>query len=119
MRTLLQSPWPWRIVLAVALFIGWVMAMAPSTGAPARFAYEDKVQHALAFLAYTLVASRCRLGPMWLWALGLLGFGVAIEIGQSFTPDRQASLADALADALGIALGLAVLKMLNPLAIRR
>jgi VanZ family protein len=107
------------MVLAVALLIGWVMAMAPSTGAPARFAYEDKVQHALAFMAYTLVASRCRLGPTGLWALGLLGFGVAIEFGQSFTPDRQPSLADAFADALGIALGLGVLKALNALETRR
>jgi VanZ family protein len=38
-------------------------------------------------------------------ALLLLAFGVAIEVAQSFAPDREASALDVLADAAGIALG--------------
>ncbi len=41
----------------------------------------------------------------WPWLIGLLAYGAAIEVLQSFTPNRQAEWGDLLADGLGIALG--------------
>lgn len=95
----------WRGVFAAALAGILVLALRPSHGVPL-FAHVDKLQHAAAFIALWALGWRAGLRqPVWLLAAGLLVFGVAIEVAQSFTPDRQPSLGDVVADAAGIALG--------------
>lgn len=69
------------------------------------FDWWDKAQHASAFLVL------CCLGifayPKWPLRifLGLLGFGILIELMQYFTGYRFAELSDFLADLTGVTLG--------------
>ena len=105
-----QSPaamWRWRWLLAVlALLVSWLaLSPAPPDGLDTGW---DKLNHAGAFAALAVVAvfafPRSRRS-LWLLPAGLLCFGGAIEIAQSFTPTRNAEWGDLLADAVGIAAG--------------
>jgi VanZ family protein len=95
----------WRAAFAVALVGILGIALWPSGHGSDWFAQADKLRHALAFIALWALGRRAGLRPSWALALGLVAFGVCIEVAQSFTPDREASAADVMADALGIAAG--------------
>lgn len=95
----------WRGLFAAAVVGILVIALLPSGGGEDWFPQADKLRHAFAFLTLWALGRRAGFHPGWALALGLLGFGVGIEIAQSFTPDREASTADVLADLTGIALG--------------
>jgi VanZ family protein len=73
------------------------------------FDWWDKAQHASAFLVLTCLGSFAY--PKWPWRifLGLLGFGILIEVMQYFTGYRFAELNDFLADLTGVTLGTAVM----------
>ena len=97
----------WRWLLAgLALVVSWLaLSPAPPDGLDTGW---DKLNHASAFAALTVVAVFAfPRSPRSLWLLlaGLLCFGGAIEIAQSFTPTRNAEWGDLLADAVGIAAG--------------
>ncbi len=99
--------WRWRWLLAVlAMLVSWLaLSPAPPDGLDTGW---DKLNHAGAFAALTVVAifafPRSRRS-LWLLLAGLLCFGGAIEIAQSFTPTRSAEWGDLLADAVGMAAG--------------
>ncbi|MCB1824427.1 MAG: VanZ family protein [Candidatus Competibacteraceae bacterium] len=82
-----------------------VLALMPMTAVPVTTAW-DKLDHALAFFTLALLAEQAFPGwPFWRGlTLGLLAYGVGIEIAQGFTPDREASLLDMAADGIGIAI---------------
>ena len=67
---------------------------------------QDKVQHALAFLAFavTLRFARPRVALRWVM-LWVVLFGVGIEVMQAFVPGRDVSFWDVVADTLGGVLG--------------
>ncbi len=74
-------------------------------GGRSMMGFGDKVAHFLAFFILMIWFSgvfRVRLTP-WV-ALGLLGFGILIEIIQSRLPYRSAELADVMFNAGGILL---------------
>lgn len=85
-----------------------VIALLPGQSGPPTLIGWDKLDHAAAFAALTLLA-RCGwpgVGRAAL-ALAVFAFGVAIELGQAvLASGRMASASDAAANALGIALGL-------------
>jgi VanZ family protein len=98
--------WRWLLcVLAVA--VSWLALLpVPTDGVNTGW---DKLNHAGAFAALTVVATFALPSPRWnLWLLlgGLLCFGGAIEVAQAFTPTRNAEWGDLLADAVGMAAGL-------------
>ena len=95
----------WRLAFATALIGVLVIALWPTGRGADWFPQADKLRHALAFVALWAIGRRAALRPSWVLALGLVAFGIGIEVAQSFTPDREASVADVLADALGIAAG--------------
>ena len=95
----------WRLAFAAALIGILVLALWPSGQGADWFPQADKLRHALAFIALWAIGRRAGLRPSWALALGLVAFGIGIEVAQSFTPDREPSAADVLADALGIAAG--------------
>lgn len=95
----------WRGLFVAAVVGVLVLALVPSGGGEDWFPQADKLRHALAFITLWALGRRAGLRPGWALALGLLGFGVGIEVAQSFTPDREASSLDVLADVAGIALG--------------
>ncbi len=102
----LQSPVPWRVLLALLLAVVSWFAFAPvpfdDGGLPL-----DKARHLAAFGALAWVAAqgfgRGAAGHIF---AGLLAYGVFIELVQSQIPGREASAWDVLADVAGIALGL-------------
>lgn len=103
----------WRWLLAgLVMVVSWLaLSPAPPDGLDTGW---DKLNHAGAFAVLTLVASfafpRSR-HSLWLVLAGLLCYGAAIEVAQSFTPTRSAEWGDLLADLIGMAAG-AMLAML-------
>ena len=98
----------WRLLLLCLLAaVSW-FAFMPSTPHDA-LPQIDKVRHLLAFACLALVAS---LG--WppaprttsLITVGLMAYGLLIELVQTQLPTRTGSLADWLADGVGIGIGL-------------
>ncbi len=92
---------PFIVVLGVILFSGLRPEPVPQV-----FDQQDKLHHMLGFAAMIFTL---RLAfPQWrvIWTLlTCLGAALLIEIGQSFLPNRQASLGDMLANTLGVLLG--------------
>lgn len=105
--SLLFPPAPLRIGLfALACgVIAW-LSLSPAETLPTVNLW-DKAEHALAYLALGLIGAWAfpnRLG--WL-AVGLIAFGVLIEVGQATMGlGRQGDLLDAIANSLGVAIGI-------------
>lgn len=98
----------WRVLLAVLLVVITWLALIP---APPKMITTgwDKSNHALAFgsLAFCSVWAVWQQPRQWGWlALALVGYGIGIEIAQSFLPPRECDWHDVVADSVGIALGL-------------
>ncbi len=101
----------WRVLLLLMLVMTCWFAFTPQ---PPGFEFKDsdKVNHFLAFSSLTLV---CALGMAPLRSrlvfavMGMLLFGVFIELVQSQLPTRTAEAMDVVADSVGIAGGLLML----------
>ncbi len=97
----------WRWLLAgLVITVGW-LALSPAPPEALDTGW-DKLNHAGAFAVLTVVAifALPRSPRSLSWVLGgLLCFGGAIEIAQSFTPTRSAEWGDLLADIVGMAVG--------------
>lgn len=101
-----------RLGLAVLLTAMAWLALIPVTQVPVT-TFWDKADHALGFFTLTLV-TRLALptAPFWTAvAPAVLAYGVGLEVAQSFTATRSASLLDVVADAVGILLYAAVAAM--------
>jgi len=94
-----------RALFGLGLAVILILALMPASTSPDWFPQADKLRHASAFAVLWLLGMRSRLMRPGGLSLGLLALGVAIEVAQSFTPDREPSGWDVLADAVGIALG--------------
>ena len=76
----------WRALLVVLMMTGVLFAVRPLSS---RLEPETLFAHSAS----------------WPLAIGLLGYGVIIEVAQALVPtDRSASLSDVVADAFGVAL---------------
>lgn len=99
----------WRWLLALLLVFGLAMALralAPGAGPENWFAGADKLLHLSYFALLWCVAVRAQVSRAGSRVLGLLGFGIGIELAQGWlTATRSASLADVLADGAGLLLG--------------
>lgn len=95
------------------------MAIKPAGAAPAPFPLYDKLMHASVFAVlgswFAALQSSARRWPII--ALGLLAFGVAIELLQAVT-GRDPSVWDVVADIIGIAVGILLLRMITAPALR-
>jgi hypothetical protein len=72
------------------------------------FDWWDKAQHAVAFATLAVLGRGAYPGNARLLAVGLLGFGGAIEVLQQATGWRYGDVLDFVADAVGIMAGLAI-----------
>jgi VanZ family protein len=91
-----------RICLVIALIAISILSLMPSQAVPAGSGW-DKFDHWAAFFTLSLLASHAfPQRAFWQIALALLGYGVGIEIAQSFRPDRFADVMDIVADVIGI-----------------
>ncbi len=93
-----------RLLLVIAIVLISRLALLPSSSiVPA--AVSDKVLHFLAFYLLSLLVDFAfpKASFNAVKIMFLLGYGVAIELVQSFFPYRSCSFADIAADAAGIA----------------
>ena len=104
----------WRGMLALALLLGVMLALrplAPGQGPENWFPGADKLHHVWFFAALWCLASLGRITPVALRAMGLVGFGIGLEVAQGlFTDTRGMSVADVLADVAGLGLGALVFR---------
>ena len=95
----------WLLAGFLMLVASLVVAMAPA-GTTMLFDLNDKVLHTVAFIGLMVWFSGLFEVRYLLWlAAGLAGYGLLIEVLQSFTPTRQAEGLDLVADIVGILLG--------------
>ncbi len=107
MPSLVSRP-AWRVLFGVAVLVTLVLMLVPIQAAAGVVPHTDKAAHVVVFAVLgwmALVAWPHRLAAIAL-ALGL--YGPLIEMLQTLTPSRSASVADAVADWVGLALGLAL-----------
>jgi len=96
-----------KVIFFITVAVILYKALIPSVGEPLfYFKNMDKVLHASAFfvLSFLLNRSSSSIHTRIRNILALLGFGIFIEIAQSFTGYRDASVADVFADLTGILL---------------
>jgi VanZ family protein len=83
--------------------ITW-LAVTPLSVPQVDVDYGDKVNHVAAFAVLYVVGYKSWNSTSYLF-VGLIFYGVLIEIIQSFIPFRYASAEDVVADVAGIAIG--------------
>lgn len=94
-----------RTVVVVLMLLGaWVATT--KLDFPEVYSINDKVIHVVVFFGFAVLMDLAiSRKPFWLWkGLPLVGYGVAIEVLQYFTPFRSFSLMDMLADFIGVLL---------------
>jgi VanZ family protein len=95
-----------RSAFILALVVVFVLAMLPLPAPITVVAYQDKIEHCLAFLALTLLGLAGWPGRTVRIAGGLVLYGVVIELAQHWlTTHRVGDPADVLANSVGVALG--------------
>jgi len=105
-RFLLEYQPLWRAALVVSA-VAIIYLATTSQPYPIPSAASDKVNHLLAFIQLAVVTRLAwpALGRAWIF-VGLLAFGLGIELVQAQLPYRTFAITDILADTAGIALGL-------------
>lgn len=104
----------WRLLSIASLIVVLTTTVLPADwfwpDDPAlRFDLNDKWLHGLTFLGLTLwFCGQFRPSSYWRIALGLLAFGVLIEIAQRAVSYRSAELLDLGADLVGIVAGVLI-----------
>lgn len=102
-----------RVWLSVGFFgcgLLFFMCLVPNPPSP-NVAHADKFEH---YLAYVLLGTWFAgiLAPRWFTVfIGLVAFGGAIELVQSWSGYRDGEWADLLADSLGILTGIALARL--------
>ena len=109
-----------RIGLITALIVITILALIPPAQVPLA-SLGDKVLHFSAFL--TLAALTDASFPKTPWnsrkLLSLLGYGLLLEIAQSFHPLRTFALDDMVADLAGLLLYIPLIPLLKRFPVSR
>lgn len=103
----------WMALGLLWLLAGVVLSLIPMPPLPLNVDYADKWQHLLGLGLMMLYAGMLFPRERRWAALGLLIYGIKIEMLQLLVPWRSAEWMDIVADALGIGLGWCLL--LSPL----
>tara|TARA_R110001583_G_scaffold24563_2_gene89897 strand:+ start:166388 stop:166783 length:396 start_codon:yes stop_codon:yes gene_type:complete len=89
------------IFALVAVF--W-LALQPAPDVVQVVSWQDKIEHAVLFAVLMVLGSLAWPDRMPQLVLGLLAYGAAMEVAQSFTDYRFGDLWDWVADAIGVLL---------------
>lgn len=103
----------WLCAVAVAVLSLMPVAYLP----PQTFDIWDKAQHAGGFAVLTLLGHLAYSRHMWRICIGLLVYGLVIELAQSATGWRQGDGLDLLADGTGIAAGTVLLTIIRQIGL--
>lgn len=95
----------WRWLFAVAMVLSLVLALLPGGQGEDWFENADKLRHAVAFMALYWMGWRAQFARPGHLLFGLLCFGVFIELAQSLTTWRTATVGDVVADLVGVTIG--------------
>ena len=93
-----------RLLFVTALAAVLVLSLWPTTEPPSFHTGWDKTDHLAAFAVLGLLGLPSWPLRRWRVLLGLLAYGVLIEVLQGFTVYRLGDWRDVVADALGVAL---------------
>lgn len=99
-----MTPAVLRLFFWAALVAVLVLSLAPVPAGHMVFSWQDKLEHAFAFLALGMLGHLAWAGRWQAVAVGLLAYGALIELAQSWTSYRMGDGWDWLADALGVGL---------------
>jgi len=108
-----------RMVFVVALVAGLWLSLQPAPDAPSWLDGQDKLEHFAFFVLLALLGMAGWPARMAALASGLLGYGLVMELAQSFTAYRRGDPWDWVADACGVAAGLLLARALRRRRIRR
>lgn len=101
-----------RVLFWSAVLVMGVLALIPSRHLQIPlFDWWDKAQHALAFAVLTVLGLRAYAAAWPRVLVGLLLYGVLIEVAQHLSGWRVGEWPDALADALGVCLAWCVFRV--------
>ena len=94
-----------RLLLIFLMVLGLWVAILPLNDMSLP-KLNDKLVHMVVFFCFAVLTDLATARkPFWLWkGLPLIGYGLLIEISQSFTDYRSFELADLAADSAGIGL---------------
>ncbi|HJV28089.1 MAG TPA: VanZ family protein [Aromatoleum sp.] len=98
------------VAVIVAVFI---VALLPTTYEPKIVSWQDKVEHVLTFFTITLLGAAAWPHRFHAVVVGILAYGAAIEVAQSFTTWRSCDVRDWIADAAGVAAAAVVARLWN------
>lgn len=103
-----------RLLLVICIVLISRLAVLPSSSVNTA-AFSDKVLHFLAFYLLSLLVDFAfpKTSFNAFKIVFLLGYGIAIELVQSFFPYRSCSFADIVADSTGIAVYLFSIPLLK------
>lgn len=91
-----------RIGLTLAVIAITILALIPAPEVPVSTGW-DKTDHWSAFFTLALLAHHSFPKKSLGWiVVALIGYGIGIEVAQSFTPTRDADALDVVADSVGI-----------------
>lgn len=93
-----------RTLFALALALLFYLALIPGPDIVQFVSWQDKIEHAAAFAALSVLGWLGWPRHVWRIAAGLLLYGALIELAQGLTAYRFADFYDWLADAVGIAI---------------
>lgn len=98
-----------RAAFFAALIVVGVLLLLPAEDLP-ETNVSDKLEHTAVFAVLGLLGRWAFPGRRdgRLLVFGLIGFGIACEVLQTWVPGRSASGLDAIADAAGVLLGFGV-----------
>lgn len=93
-----------RLLFWTTLVAVLVLSLSPMPVPPPLHTGWDKANHLAAFVVLGLLGLPSWPPHRWRVLIGLLAYGVLIEVLQGFTDYRQGDWRDVVADALGIGL---------------
>ena len=91
-----------RILFCTLLLAVFWLALMPAPNIAKLVSWQDKIEHAALFAGLALLALAAWPQRPLAIALGLLVYGAAMEVAQSFTAHRVGDPWDWLADAVGL-----------------
>lgn len=102
----------YRFLFWLCVVVIFILAIMPLKMPQFNASFGDKVNHIVAFLVLFFLLDKSYNFKILMRCCILIGYGLFIEIVQSFLPYRTFSLLDLCADGIGLILGLCVKKIL-------